>query len=228
MSSTKISPALQSVTQAVGDDWVVTMEWPKGVEDGGPARLTIEPIDKMPVGGLSSTVLRQIDFRGAIDLFRKVRVPLRRVNKTELATFERDQLRSAMSDGVTQQYLALLAWQYVQAAERGQANINDYLAELVGKPVGTVRGHLIRARRDGLLSGTHGRKGGKLSPEAHKLVEPYALAWLDEFERLAGKSTAEPETLEVDTPELLVAVEETPANPKRRRPQKAIKPRAKT
>lgn len=181
---------LRSVMRPVGDEWIVVMEWPDGVEDGGPARLVIEPVDKMPVGGLSSTVLRQIDFREAIeDLREQVATSNRRTHDIEaLRKFERDQLQSALADGITPEYLALLSWHYVRAAERGQANINDYLGELVGKPVGTVRGHLIRARHDGLLSGSHGRKGGELSAEAERLIEPYATAWMSELDRLTDDS----------------------------------------
>ncbi|MGB5794531.1 MAG: hypothetical protein WBH51_01920 [Mycolicibacter algericus] len=177
---------LRSVMKPVGDEWMVLMEWPDGVEDGGPARLVIEPIDKMPVGGLSSTVLRKIDFREAIEEFREqVAASDRRAHDYEaLRKFERDQLLSALAEGVTDRYLAMLSWHYVRAAERGQANINDYLAELVGKPVGTVRGHLIRARHDGLLSGSHGRKGGELSAEAERLIETFADEWLKELDRL--------------------------------------------
>lgn len=173
--------------QQIGDDWVVIMEWPEGVENGGPSRLVIEPIDKMPVGGLSSTVLRRVDFKGGIEGLREqIAASAAREEETKgLREFERKQIRALMSDGVTQQYLSILAWHYVRAADRGQANINEYLAGLVGKPVGTVRGHLMRARREGLLSGTHGKKGGELSAAASELVEPYALAWLDEFERLS-------------------------------------------
>lgn len=118
------------------------------VEDGGPARLVIEPVGKMPVGGLSSTVLRQIDFRDAIERFREEvgASESRSAQHRAMREFESAQLRAALSEGVTPRYLALLSYEYVRAAERGQANINDYLAELVGKPVGTVRGHLIRAR----------------------------------------------------------------------------------
>lgn len=185
----------RAVEQQIGEDWVVVMEWPDGVEDGGPARLVIQPKGKkMPVGGLSSTVLRKIDFRSAIARLqdesadsaqRHTRsvMALRRMRE-----FERDQLRSALSEGITPQYLALLSYNYVQAAERGQANINDYLADLVGKPVGTVRGHLNRARGIGLLTGSHGRKGGELSDEAEKLIEPYVIAWIDELSRLTSDS----------------------------------------
>lgn len=198
-----------TVAQDVGDDWVAVMEWPDGATDGGPSKLIIKPLDKMPVGGLSSTVLRQIDFRSAIETFREHIAESARhsqVAPDAVRAFERKQLRSALSEGITDRYLAMLAFEYVRATERGQSNINDYLADLVGKPVGTVRGHLIRARRDGLLSGTHGRKGGSLSPEAHNLVEPYVLAWWAELDRLSG-------------------IED---KPKRRRPQKTKTPRAKT
>lgn len=215
------------IVQSVGDDWIAIMEWPEGAEDGGPSRLTMKPLRKMPVGGLSSTVLRQVDFKAAIELFRDQRVASRqhgKVNPEDLRAFERSRLRAALSEGVTDQYLAMLSFEYVRAVDRGQANINDYLAELVGRPVGTVRGHLIRARRDGLLSGTHGRKGGELSPQADDLVEPYAHAWLEEFDRLAGHSSDGDGTLETIQP-VLRAVEDKPT---RRRPQKAITPRTAT
>ena len=223
MSSADEKRPQWSVMQAVGDDWVVVMEWPDGVEDGGPARLVMEPVDKMPVGGLSSTVLRQIDFRDAIERHRKQLAESRqRVRPLQkLRDFERAQLRSALADGVTDYYLALLSWQYVQATGRGQANINDYMAELVGKPVGTVRGHLIRARQSGFLTGSHGRKGGELTEAAEEILEPYALLHLAEFDRL------------VDEAKLSEADAEMPSRViedklKRRRPRKAITPRTKT
>jgi hypothetical protein len=221
MSSEKREP--RSVMQPVGDDWVAVMEWPDGVEDGGPSRLVIEPIDKMPVGGLSSTVLRQIDFRDAIGRHRKqLAESHRRAGPLQrLRDFERAQLRSALADGVTDYYLALLSWQYVQATGRGQANINDYMAELVGKPVGTVRGHLIRARHGGLLTGSHGRKGGELTEAAEEILEPYARLHLAEFDRLIGEAALD--EVEVETP--LRVVDD---KPKRRRPQKAITPRTET
>lgn len=217
--------------QKVGDDWIAIMKWPDDVTDGGPAQLIIKPIGKMPVGGLSSTVLRQIDFRSAIEMHRDQAAESARHNRVDpeaMRAFERKQLRSALSEGVTKTYLAMLAFEYARAVDRGQSNINDYLSELVGKPVGTVRGHVIRARKEGLLTGSHGKKGGSLSPEADDLCEPYAMAWLDELDKLAGNTTAEGEPLVIETPELPIVVEDTPQKPKRRRPQKAISSSAKT
>lgn len=226
MSSENEKKPQRSVMQPVGDDWVVVMEWPDSVEDGGPARLVIEPVGKMPVGGLSSTVLRQIDFRSAIENFRDQAAIARsraEIDVAKLRQFERDQLRAALAEGVTDYYLAFLAWQYVQAVGVGQANINEFMAELVGKPVGTVRGHLIRARQKGLLTGSHGRKGGELTEAAEEILEPYAQLHLAEYERL--KKEADKRLIKVEMPELLVAVDEKP-KPKRRRSQKAITPRS--
>lgn len=199
--------------QPLGDEWVVVMEWPEGVTDGGPARLIIEPVDKMPVGGLSSTVLRRIDFRDAVERHRLQLAQSRQTGDKsifeQLRETERAELRRALTeDGVSDYYLAFLSWQYVQAAGTGQSNINDFLAEMVGKPVGTVRGHLIRARQKGLLTGSHGRKGGELTDAAEDLLEPYIQTHLAEFDRLRD----------------LRAEDE----PKRRRPQKVTTSRSKT
>lgn len=185
---------VRSVRQQLGDEWVVVMEWADGVENGGPERLIIEPLGKMPVGGLSSTVLRQIDFRAAIEEFREQTTSgINARVQRGLEKLQRQGLRTALSEGVTDEYLALLSYAYVREVSRGRERINDYLAELVGKPVSTVRGHLVRARHDGfLVGGSHGRKGGELSAAAEELVEPHALAWLAELEKLTqrGQRTA--------------------------------------
>jgi hypothetical protein len=168
----------RSVMQPLGDDWLVVMEWPAGVENGGPARLTIEPIGDMPVGGLSSTVLRRLEFGSAIEKLREqiaddqARDSARTAESAAIAKWRAGRLRSALAGGGGEDYLALLSDEYVRAVNRGQAKVNDYLAEMIGKPVSTVRGHLWRARKQGLLMDTDpGRKGGQLGPEAKRIVE---------------------------------------------------------
>ena len=56
----------ESYKQRIGE-WSVLMEWADGAESGGPVRLVIEPVDQTspPNGGLSSTVLREVDFQEA-------------------------------------------------------------------------------------------------------------------------------------------------------------------
>jgi hypothetical protein len=177
----------RTVMQPIGDDWLVEMEWAAGVEDGGPRRLTIQPVGGCPVGGLSSTVLRQIDFRKAIDALREqieddqLRDKFRTAETSAIADWHAERLRSVLAGGVSDDYLALLASEYVRAVNRGQARVNDYLAKMAGTPVSTIRGHLGRARRRGFLTGDPGRKGGDLEPEAVKIMERIEDEWADSF-----------------------------------------------
>ena len=166
--------APRTVAQQVGE-WVVTMEWPDGVENAGPGRLMIEPSepDTHPVGGLSSTVLRQIDFRQAIEEFRR-QLALSQEQATVSENVERmrfRRIREELNEGVTDHYLAMLSSAYVTAVNRGQAKLNDYLAEMIGKPTNTIRGHLWQARKQGFLTGSPGRKGGRLTPKSTEILE---------------------------------------------------------
>jgi hypothetical protein len=162
-----------TVMQGIGDDWVVTMEWPAGVENGGPMRLVIEPVADNPVGGLSSTVLRQVDFREAIERFRdQIEASQRWGREHEKYEKQRtERLRAALDEGVTDDYLALLSSAYVSAVNRGLEKPNDYLAEMAGKTTSTVRGHLWQARKQDFLTGSPGRKGGQLTDKATKILE---------------------------------------------------------
>lgn len=159
--------------QDIGDDWVVTMEWPADVENGGPMRLVIEPVGDYPVGGLSSTVLRQVDFREASERLR-AEVAASQRRSREHRNYEKNRskrLQAALSEGVTDEYLALLASAYVSAVNQGREKPNDYLAELTGKTTSTVRGHLWQARKQDFLTGSPGRKGGQLTDKATKILE---------------------------------------------------------
>ncbi|MEI5100083.1 hypothetical protein RB200_17925 [Streptomyces sp. PmtG] len=59
------------VVQDIGP-WVVEMQWPEGVTQGGPAVLVVRPKsgENPPLGGISSTVLREIDFKEAAERLR--------------------------------------------------------------------------------------------------------------------------------------------------------------
>jgi hypothetical protein len=153
--------------------WVVVMEWPEGVINGGPGRLVIEPADGYPIGGLSQTVLRQVDFKDGIERFRKQLAASERRSqlRDDYENKRGERIRAALSAGVTDEYLALLASAYISAANRGQPMPNEYLAEVVGKTTSTVRGHLWQARKRDLLTGSPGRVGGQLTPKAVAILE---------------------------------------------------------
>jgi hypothetical protein len=173
--------------QPIGDDWHVVMEWPEGVEDGGPAQLKIQPVRDLPVGGLSSTVLRQIDFRKAIEGLREQisgdqqRDTVGAAEMSAITQWHADRLRSVLAEGFTDDYLALLSSEYLRAVNRGQARVNAYLAETIGKPTSTIRGHLWQARKRGFLTGSPGRKGGQLLPDAEAIMERIDAETADSF-----------------------------------------------
>jgi hypothetical protein len=164
-----------SVTIDVGADWVVEMQWLKGETQGGPAALVIRPSDPecYPAGGLSSTVLREIDFRYAAERLRKQLAFHDRWNKADknYEAKRMDRVRAALAEGITEQYLALLASVYVHRVNIGQDKPVQQLADELGKSLTTVKGHLWQARKRGLLTGSSGRKGGQLTPEATKILE---------------------------------------------------------
>ncbi|MFR9802339.1 hypothetical protein ACL02T_08555 [Pseudonocardia sp. RS010] len=73
---------------------------------------------------------------------------------------------------ITDRYLAHLAVAYEQVSRvPGHRAVNETLADAIGRPVGTVKGHVLRARKAGFLSPTGmGRGGGAATEEARKIV----------------------------------------------------------
>lgn len=167
------------VFQDLGDDWTVEMEWRDGAYEGGPAAVWIRPTDpdNPPPGGLSSTVLRSISFRSAkTELIAKLasdphgwRGSPEKQAAREAENIER--LRQQLANGVSAEYLAMLASTYVRRVKAGQPKPVDQIAADLGKPLQTIRGHLWQARKQGLLTGSAGRKGGDLTVEAMQILQ---------------------------------------------------------
>lgn len=161
--------AARVVVQDVGAGWVAEMEWREGVLHGGPDVLVIRPADETdpPHGGLSQTVLRRLDLKAATDTLRRQLAHL----DTLSGSHDRDdRIKQALSHGVTDEYLALLSSRYVGIVNHGQAGPLDALAEITGKTASTVKGHLWQARKRGLLEGSAGRAGGKLTAKASRVL----------------------------------------------------------
>ncbi|TWV43386.1 hypothetical protein FRZ03_18630 [Streptomyces misionensis] len=161
------------VVQDLGP-WVIEMQWPKGATQGGPAVLVVRPKGGTgyPPGGISSTVLRQIDFKEAGEaLRRQTAVSELRSEVRERYEADRTQrLKRAAAQGVTDEYLALLASAYVTYVNQGGIGPLAHLAERVGKSQSTVKGHLWQARKRGLLTGSAGRAGGALTEKASAIL----------------------------------------------------------
>ncbi len=163
------------VAQDLGNGWVVEMEWPEGETQGGPAVLVVRPADpeSHPPGGLSSTVLRGINFRDAsAQLRRQLAIGERRRKSHDKYEAERvNRIRDELAKGISPEYLALLSSLYVSRVNTGQPKPIEAIADDLGKGLQTIRGHLWQARKQGLLTGEHGRKGGQLTPEATQILE---------------------------------------------------------
>ncbi|NKS00463.1 hypothetical protein GS528_04780 [Rhodococcus hoagii] len=167
--------AERHVTLDLGAEWVVEMVWPEGDTQGGPVELLVRPSDpeSYPVGGLSSTVLRTVDFRAAAAQLQRQLANADRWNRRsdEYEAGRIERIRDALSKGISDEYLALLSSAYVSRVNKGQSKPVEQLADELGKSLQTIRGHLWQARKRGLLTGSAGRKGGHLTPEATAVLE---------------------------------------------------------
>ena len=67
-------------------------------------------------------------------------------------------------------FYAIASAAYTRPAEAGDTSPLRTLADAAGLPVGTVRTQIREARRRGMLTGVHGRPGGRLTDRATGLL----------------------------------------------------------
>jgi hypothetical protein len=167
-----------SVTVDLGPnhEWVAEMQWPEGQTSGGPAVLVIHPSDpdNYPPGGLSQTVLRDVDFKYALDRLRAQLASSKRWDRARRQGQEKvvTALIDHAGGSITPEYLALLSRVYVGAVNQGQAKPLDYLAEVTGNSPAAIKNHLWQARRKALLERSPGRAGGRVTEKAARILEP--------------------------------------------------------
>ncbi|MFE0138610.1 hypothetical protein ACFWY6_44805 [Streptomyces sp. NPDC059037] len=162
---------MRIVEQDLGP-WVVEMEWPEGQTQGGPGVLVVRPADpeSYPPGGISSTVLRDIDFRDALRTLRR-QVQFSDRWESRQPEYTSKDLRESLAAGVSDKYLSQLASVYITVVERGQSGPLVHLAEMIGKSASTIKGHLWQARKRGLMEGSPGRAGGLLTEKAKEALK---------------------------------------------------------
>lgn len=150
------------------DEWTAEMTWHDN-DRNGPRELVIRPTDPKhaPPGGVSQTVLREVDIAGAVEL---VRASEARPPAPELDLEAAGPLLAAASVlGITDGYLALLSLFYCSVAAKPKPL--EALAELAEKTPAAIKNHLWRATNRGLLERSPGRAGGSLTPKAISLLE---------------------------------------------------------
>jgi hypothetical protein len=95
------------------------------------------------------------------------------VEELELPAFKMAMLIAAYEQAegrVTDLYLARLADAYETAA-RDHRDVSTRMAEALDRPLQTIKGHLMRARKDGFLTSTlEGREGGQTTSKAKDLI----------------------------------------------------------
>lgn len=197
-----------SITQRIGP-WQVELSWPDDSFQVGPVLMAIRPADEATddelIGGLSSTVLRQIDFPAAREewLVERATRPreLTEAVNPELfrppmngTAWRAEGLQETLArDGVSEGYLALLAEAYVSLVHSGERSVAAKLAEMTGRSPDTMKQHLHRVRKAGMLTSIPGKAGGRLTPKAFKAVQETLLGPHDPHaewemaERLAAK-----------------------------------------
>jgi len=160
------------IPQRVGP-WQVRMNWPDDEDQIGPVSITItaapDATDDELIGGLSSTVLRHIDFRRARENWlavRKIR-PQKKQHITWKDNWRAEQLQQLLArDGVSEEYLAFLAEAYLVLVQFGERSVAATLAEMTGRSPDTMKQHLHKVRKAGMLTAIPGKAGGKITPKA--------------------------------------------------------------
>ncbi|MFJ4941515.1 hypothetical protein ACIP4V_02605 [Streptomyces albidoflavus] len=125
--------------------WIIESLWG---DAPFPVEMHITPSDPESVGsGISSTILRDI----------KLTPPLRThetpAEKRATAAMNRASEFEVGGRGtMTADYLSALSEAYVAVTKTGTDSPVKVLASHLGKNAGTIKNHLIKARKEGLLS----------------------------------------------------------------------------
>ena len=187
MAKRQVDNSVVTVDLGPNCEWVAEMHWPDGQTQGGPAVLVIHPSDPngYPAGGLSQTVLREVDFKGALNTLRRQLESSNRWNR--LRHQNQEKVAALLADhaggSITPEYLALLSRVYVGAVNQGQTKPLDYLAEVTGNSPAAIKNHLWQATRRGLLERSPGRAGGRITEKAAGILKP--ILGIDGLESLA-------------------------------------------
>lgn len=164
----------------------------KGEVDGKVVQVTIRAVEG---GTLGYDEVREATKR-ILDHFRRLHIHTvgpfeseRVVDAhSEEAARALEDLVAAHNSGkgrVSDEYLARLAAAYETLVPEGRG-VSTAIADALGKPVPTVKGHIMRARREGYLSeALEGREGGEATASARELLQK-----VDELSKTAKLTSA--------------------------------------
>lgn len=151
-------------------EWTAEMTWYDD-DRHGPGRVVIRPTDpdNRPPGGLSQTVLRDVDFAAAVEDLRETEAYVAKIPPINWDTIG-SELADLSTAGVKDlHYLARLSQAYCELAA-SETKPMERLATLTGKSAAAIKSHLWEATRRGLLERSAGRRGGRMTETATELL----------------------------------------------------------
>jgi DNA-binding transcriptional ArsR family regulator len=149
----------------------------KGEVEGQIVQVTIRAVEG---GMLGYDEVREATKR-ILDHFRRAEIhTVERYEGQRVVDPHSDEAAMALEDlvsaynsnkgRVSDEYLARLAAAYEALVPEGRG-VSTSIADALGKPVPTVKGHIMRARRQGYLSeAIEGREGGEATASARELL----------------------------------------------------------
>ncbi|MGW2227387.1 hypothetical protein [Streptomyces formicae] len=146
-----------------------------GSKGGAPTQMFIRPAeggDPAAIGrGITTTVLREINPSHVLsdDEVMSTLVGLAK----EVAQDPLEKRLAALLHKAakpTDEYLAALSLQYERLTESGVRSPVPILMRITGKGQGTVKSHLILARKKGFLESVGTKAGGQATDKAHVLL----------------------------------------------------------
>jgi hypothetical protein len=139
-----------------------------GYEDGRLVQIAIRPAGNGELGyeELSYAARQILDFAR-----REYRMPM--MMRSRASSEAVQGMVDAYTRGqgrVTDEYLARLAVAYEELAPQGRS-VSLALTNALNGKLPTIKGHIMRARREGFLTDAiEGREGGKALPKARELI----------------------------------------------------------
>lgn len=154
-----------TLSKAIGPhgEWTAEMFWYDD-DRRGPSQVVIRPTDpdNRPAGGLSQTVLREVDFTSAVEEMRATEA------QSGVPQIDWGSIGGVLSKmsagGINDLYLAFLSVAYATCDH--QPKPIDYLAAIIGKSPSAIKSHLWHATRNGFLIRSPGRRGGQFTQHA--------------------------------------------------------------
>lgn len=154
-------------------EWMAILEFGDEPE-AGPISLTVRPTntENPPRGGLSSVIMRELNFTEAVAQMRTARAIVHEGAFFAWSdTWAEDVREEFRTNGISDLYLSMLSALYLSLVRDGERRVMEALTTRAGaKSQAAAKSHLWQATRRGLLVRSAGRAGGHLTDRAIALL----------------------------------------------------------